>query len=930
MGETMSEEERCPDCGTPHDSGSAPEGFCPQCLLKLAMGGPEVDPPESSHETDPALTETMADEETVSERIADFRLLEKLGEGGMGEVYRAEQEGPIRRTVALKLIKAGMDTKQVVARFESERQALALMNHPNIARVHEAGATDRGRPYFVMEYVKGIPITEYCDKHRLTTNERLGLFAQVCEGVQHAHQKGIIHRDIKPSNVLVGFEDGKPVPKIIDFGVAKATEQRLTERSVFTQMGVLIGTPEYMSPEQAEMTTLDIDTRTDVYSLGVLLYELLVGALPFEPEELRRVAFDEICRKIREEEPSKPSAKVSTLGGASAESARRRRTDPSSLTRELRGDLDWITMKALEKDRTRRYASPSEFAQDIRRHLGHEPVQAGPPGAGYRIRKFVRRHRFGVAAAAVLLGLLVGIAVRERAQAQKIGKERDKARLEAQTAEQVVKFLGDLFSISNPNQARGESISAREVLDRGAERIERELADQPLVRARLMRTIGTAYRDLGLLDSSRPLLEEAHATRQQQLGEDHVATLQAKEALAWLHFRAHEYERARELAEELVETSKRVRGEEHSFTLRAVNLLGVVYLDTQRYDDAEELFASNLAVHRRLHGPDHKAAVTALTNLCMVHTSQQAFDQAEVECREAIDRSKRVYGEDSPQTFFPMWSLAQVHRRLGRIDEAEELHSETLAQRQRVLGEDNPVTAVSMNALASLYLLQGKLDEAEALHRQTLEIRKRVLGVENSITADSMYNLAIVLGRKRKLDEAETLFRQELGIRKRLSGEEPSAVADSMYALGRVLAADGRLGEAANLVAQALELRKRVEDPLSVYTFRTMESLADIYLLQRRFDESESLYLQSMDLLAAAPELDPSEGVLVAYNLACIAAVRSDRATALQRLRQAVDLGFAHQELRIDSDLQELHGDPEFERLASEVDARIQQASATN
>ncbi|MDH3190898.1 MAG: serine/threonine protein kinase, partial [Acidimicrobiia bacterium] len=276
----------------------------------------------------------------MSDRVGPYRILEKLGEGGMGEVYRAEQEQPIRRKVALKLIKAGMDTKQVVARFESERQALALMSHPNIARVFDAGATEQGRPYFVMEYVQGMPITEYCDKYRLTTNERLELVRQVCAGVQHAHQKGIIHRDIKPSNVLVGFEDGNPVPKIIDFGVAKATEQRLTEQSVFTQMGVLIGTPEYMSPEQAEMTSLDIDTRTDVYSLGVLLYELLVGALPFGLKELRGVAFDEICRRIREEEPSTPSQRVSMLGEGSTESARRRKTDPSSLTRELRGDLD--------------------------------------------------------------------------------------------------------------------------------------------------------------------------------------------------------------------------------------------------------------------------------------------------------------------------------------------------------------------------------------------------------------------------------------------------------------------------------------------------------------------------------------------------------------------------------------------------------------
>jgi eukaryotic-like serine/threonine-protein kinase len=762
------------------------------------------DPPD--HLSDPELTlSTGSPGGAAAEQIGPYRLLQLLGEGGMGEVWLAEQKTPIRRIVALKLIKAGMDTKAVVARFESERQALALMDHPCIARVFDAGSTVQGRPYFVMEYVPGLPLSNYCDRHRLTIRERLEVFTQVCEGVQHAHQKAIIHRDLKPTNILVIEQDNKAVPKIIDFGLAKATAEPLTDHTKFTELGMMLGTPAYMSPEQADQDGQNVDTRTDVYSLGVILYQLLVGALPFEPKALQAASLEAVLRVIREEEPPKPSTKIRSMGEASNTSARNRRTEPRSFARQLQGELDWITMKALEKDRARRYGTASELAADISRYLHNEPVLAGPATAGYRLRKYAARHRIALGTAAGLLVLLAGFAVTQAVELRRITEERNQATRERDRATRVTDFMTSMFKVSDPSEARGNSVTAREILDKASANIDTGLAKDPELQAQMMHVMGDVYDNLGLYSRATSLEQQAVEIRKRVLGSENPDTLKSENNLAVLLAREGRYPQAEQLARETLDVSRRVLGPDNPLTLGSMSNLAILLDHEGHLEEAEQLDRQTLDVSRRVLGPEHPNTLKSMSTLANVVWHEGKYADAEKLDRETLDIRRRVLGPDHPDTLNTMNNLANVLDDEGHFADAEKLYRETLDIQRRVLGPEHPVTLGSMSNLANALDNQGQYAEAEKLCRESLDIRRRVLGPEHPNTLESMTNLADVLAHEGKYDEAEKLDREALDIRERTLGPDHPETAISRYGLAIVAARRGRRDQAFSYLKEAVD-----------------------------------------------------------------------------------------------------------------------------
>ncbi|MFO0888896.1 MAG: serine/threonine-protein kinase [Isosphaeraceae bacterium] len=844
--------------------------------------------------------------------IGRYKILEAMGQGGMGTVFLAEQLHPVRRRVALKVIKPGMDTAQVIARFEAERQALAMMDHPNIARALDAGTTDAGRPYFVMELVEGSPITRYCDENRLGIRPRLELFVAICRAVQHAHQKGIIHRDIKPSNILVTIHDGRPVPKVIDFGIAKAIDQRLTERTLFTQLGQLVGTPEYMSPEQAELGGQDIDTRSDVYSLGVLLYELLTGTTPLVRERLRQVGYGEILRRIREEEPPRPSTRLSevdTLPSLSAE----RDIEPSRLRRLLRGELDWIVMKALEKDRSRRYETSNALARDVERYLADEPVEAGPPTATYRLRKFARKHRTLLAvgtAFVTLLTLAAGVstwqairATRAEAKARiaeaeattglrravaaekKSDAEKARAESEAAIARAVSGFLQeDLLAEAAPEKnARDKKVTVEELLDRAGKKIEGRFDKQPLVEAAVRQTIGDTYKSLGNFKAARPHLQRALDLRRGELGTEHPDTLTSMHNLGVLHEMEGDLGLAELFYRDELEIERRVHGEEHPDTLLAMDRLATAYQNQAKFSEAEPLFVKSLEVTRRVQGELHKQTLAAMNNLALLYRLEGKYDEAEPILVKALQGWRRTLGPENPLTLQSINNLAVLYMLRGRLDEAEPLAIEAVATRKRVQGPEHPQTLMSMHNLARLYQNRNKLREAEALADETLETHRRLLGAVHPGTLASLNTLASIRRSLGKREESEAIFKELLDARRRAQGPGHPEVARTLRDLGQTQLELGRPTEAELRLRDALAIHEKTR-PDGWERFDAMVLLGAALAGQRKYAEAEQRLLSGYEGLRAR---EPSIPVPSRDSIAAAARRIVDLYTAWGRPEQA-------------------------------------------
>lgn len=711
-------------------------------------------------------------EHQLPQQIGPFRVLQLLGEGGMGLVYEAEDTGAVRRRVALKVVRAGLQSQEIVARFDAERQALAVMNHPGIAKVLNAGTTESGEPYFAMELVRGPPITEYCDAHRLSVRQRLSLFIAVCQAVQHAHQKGVIHRDLKPSNVLVIDQDDTPQPKIIDFGIAKALGPELTGSTAVTIGGQMMGTAAYMSPEQVDPAGMDVDTRADIYSLGVMLYEVLVGQLPIEPGQAGLHVFMARLASRQTNAPT-PSAKLLATRDHGVLAARARNTDPQHLRRDLRGDLDWIVMKAMDADRARRYESAAGLASDIRRYLAREPVQARPPSARYRITKFVQRHRVGVAAAGIVASVVVAGAVLSTIGFVRASRAERVAAGEAAAANEVTQFLVDLFRISDPDQAKGNALTARELLDRGARDVRTRLAKQPALQSRILLTLGTVYQRLGQYDPARSLLEQALQIRQGSTAPaDESAVAEVLQALGDVAASKGEFAQADTAYRAALEIRRRIHGEETIDVATTLAAMASSRLSQGKAVEAESLLVRVVAMDARLRAPDDPRALSNLSNLAGAYWYQDRFAAAESLFQRTLDVQQRTLGPDHPDVAGALMNLGAVSWAQGKYDDALVSYERARPILEKAFGTSHTTVAGIYNNLGETYWKLKRYREGEDLFRRALAIKDSVLDPGHPSIAVTLNGLAGLLRDQGRYAEAEPLYRRALQIREREHGAD--------------------------------------------------------------------------------------------------------------------------------------------------------------
>ncbi len=794
----------------------------------------------------------------AGERVGAYEIVAKIGEGGFGDVYRARQIEPMRRDVAIKIIKPGMDSRQVIARFDAERQALALMNHPNIAGVFEAGMTSAGRSYFVMELVDGEPLTAHCDRARLSIRERLLIFRQICLAVQHAHSKGIIHRDLKPTNVLVTIVDGRDVPKVIDFGIAKATTAPLTSRTALTGRWQLVGTPEYMSPEQADPSNADVDTRSDVYSLGVLLYELLTGTTPHDRERLRTKTWSELQRIIREEDAVKPSSLVRTLVVTRPEVAERRRHDPQRLSHVLRGDLDWIVAKALAKEPHRRYATASALADDVQRFLNHQPVFASPPSTAYHLRKFVRRHRVAVTLViAANLALLFALATLLVAL-NRIEMERDTAR-DAESAaddsrmdsEATLAVIVQMLSAGDPTWF-GRDVTVRETLDDIARDINVVFAGESEVRSRILLALGATYLGIGDLAAAESHLREAFESSRAMLGESDPRTLDAMTHLGVVYRRQARYDLAEQMLEPAVALASEKHGELHAATIRARAALGALRYYQGNGELAETHLTNALGSAMQVFGPEHPDTIAIMENLAETYAMLGRPEDAETLTRDAIDALTRHCGAEHPKTLHASSKLGQRYVAARRFEDAKELLAKVSEASDRVLGADHPQSIETAAKLgAALHGLKD-LDGAEPLFVRVLELRTEMLGEQHPETMAALNNLASVYMERGEFVRAEPLFHRTIAAIEATDGPTHQRTLIAKYNLARLYMDTSRFEDAEGLLAQVSQAAESVPGPGPDFLPATLNHYGRCLVALERFDDAETALLRAHQLFEQA------------------------------------------------------------------------------